>query len=392
MINKRTAMLGLAGLAATPFHTALAATAATPAAASNAARDDIVIGQVAPLSGTIAGTGEEYVAGGAAYFAHVNAQGGIYGRKIRVVVKDDGYKPDQTLALTRQILAEDKPLALFGFVGTGNILALNKNKVLEEAGIPLLAPYTGAQDLREPMNPNIFHIRASYTDETARMVEHLHTIGLRRFAVMYQDDPFGKSGLAGAESALQKLGLKAVSKGGYDRTKPEEVDAAVAAIAPSEPDAIIMVSVNRASAAFIKKMREKGSKARLFSISVVNFKELLKNAGEDYARGIGISQVMPSPYSAMVPVAREFQAMMKKYQPEKVVSYASIESFIAAKILVEAIRRSGGNPTRDKVITQLEKLSNYDVGGFKVSFSPDNRVGSRFVEVTVIGQGGKLIR
>ncbi len=356
------------------------------------AREDIVIGQVAPLTGTIAGTGDEYVAGAAAYFAHVNANGGIYGRKIRVVLKDDSYKPDQTLALTRQILAEDKPLALFGFVGTGNVLALNKNKVLSDAGIALLAPYTGAQDLREPLNPNIFHIRASYTDETARMVEHLHTIGLRRFAVMYQDDPFGKSGLAGAETALQKLGMKAVATGGYDRTKPEEVDAAVAAIAPANPDAIIMVSVNRASAAFIKKMRAQGNKARLFSISVVNFKELLKNAGEDNARGIGISQVMPYPYSTLVPVAREFQTLMKKYQPEKVVSYASMESFIAAKIMVEAIQRAGADPTRQKIITQLDRMNSYDAGGFKVSFSPDNHVGSKFVEVTVIGRDGKLLR
>lgn len=355
-------------------------------------REDLVIGQVAPLTGVIAGTGNEYVAGAAAYFSHVNANGGIYGRKIRVALKDDAYKPDQTLALTRQLLAEEKPLALFGFVGTGNVLALNKNKVLEEAGIALLAPYTGAQDLREPVNPQIFHIRASYTDETSRMVEHLYTIGLRRFAVMYQDDPFGKSGLAGAESALKKLGMTAVATGGYDRTKPEEVDAAVAAIAPANPDAIIMVSVNRASAAFIKKMRAQGSKARLFSISVVNFKELLKNAGEDNARGIGISQVMPYPYSTLAPVAREFQTLMAKYQPDKVVSYASMESFIAAKILVEAIRRSGADPTRAKITSQLEKMNSYDVGGFKVSFSPENRVGSRFVEVTVIGRDGRLLR
>ncbi|OOG36488.1 ABC transporter substrate-binding protein [Polaromonas sp. A23] len=355
-------------------------------------REDLVIGQVAPLTGVIAGTGNEYVAGGAAYFAYVNDNGGIYGRKIRVALKDDSYKPDQTLALTRQLLAEDKPLALFGFVGTGNVLALNKNKVLEDAGIALLAPYTGAKDLRDPMNPHIFHIRASYTDETARMVEHLYTIGLRRFAVMYQDDPFGKSGLVGAESAMQKLGMKAVATGAYDRTKPEEVDAAVAAIAPANPDAIIMVSVNRASAAFIKKMRAQGSKARLFSISVVNFKELLKNAGEDNARGIGISQVMPYPYSTLAPVAREFQTLMAKYQPDKVVSYASMESFIAAKILVEAIRRSGADPTRAKIISQLEKMNSYDVGGFKVSFSPENRVGSKFVEVTVIGRDGRLLR
>ena len=377
------------------IHTCILALnlAATVLAAHAApGREDLVIGQVAPLTGTIAGTGNEYVAGGAAYFAHVNDNGGIYGRKIRVALKDDSYKPDQTLALTRQMLAEDKPLALFGFVGTGNVLALNKNRVLEDAGIALLAPYTGAQDLREPMNPQIFHIRASYTDETARMVEHLQSIGLRRFAVMYQDDAFGKSGLAGAETALQKLGIQAVAKGAYDRAKPEEIDAAVAAIAAANPDAIIMVAVNRASAAFIKKMRAQGSKARLFSISVVNFKELLKNAGEENARGIGISQVMPFPYSTLVPVAREFQSLMAKYQPDKVVSYASMESFIAAKILVEAIRRSGADPTRAKVISQLEKMSSYDVGGFKVSFSPTNRVGSKFVEVTVIGRDGKLLR
>ena len=132
------------------------------------------------------------------------------------------------------LLAADPPtrrtvvclLALFGFIGTGNVMNLVKNKVLSDARIALLAPFTGAIDLREPPNPNIFHIRASYTDEAAKMVEHLHSIGVRRFAVMYQNDGFGKSGLAGAESALGKLGLKAVATGSYDRTKPEEVDEA----------------------------------------------------------------------------------------------------------------------------------------------------------------------
>ena len=381
MLSKwiRAASLGLALIS-------LAAAHAAPT------QDDIVIGQVAPLTGTIAGTGTEYVAGGAAYFAYINDNGGIHGRKLRVVVKDDSYKPDQTLALTRQLLAEDKPLALFGFIGTANVLALNKNKVLEEAGIALLAPYTGAQDLREPLHPNLFHIRASYTDETAGMVEHLHTIGVRRIAVMYQDDAFGKSGLAGAESALKKLGLQLAAKGGYDRTKPEAVDAAVAAIAPANPDAVIMVAVNKASAAFIKKLRAQGSQAQLFSISVVNFKELLVNAGEDHARGIGISQVMPYPYSPRIPVVREFQTLMAKYQPDKVISYASMESFIAAKILVEAIRRAGPEATRQKVIAQLDKMNSYDAGGFRVNFAPDNHVGSRFVEVTVIGRDGRLLR
>jgi ABC-type branched-subunit amino acid transport system substrate-binding protein len=353
---------------------------------------ELVVGQVAPLSGVIAGTGDEYVAGAAALFAHVNAAGGVHGRRIRVAVRDDGYNPEKTLQQTQDLLAKEKPLVLFGFVGTGNVLALHKNKVLSDAGIALLAPYTGASDLRDAAIPNIFHIRASYTDETAKMVEHLHTIGIQRIAVLYQNDPFGKSGLAGAQAAMEKLGIKPVAMGSYERTKPEGVEEAVRAIAAVQPEAVIMVAVNRASAAFTRQLRAAGSSARLFSISVVNFKELLKNGGEELVRGIGISQVMPFPYAAYTPVVREFHALMSKHAPDKVVSYASVESFIAAKVLVEALRRAGPEPTREKVRQALQGLRDFDVGGFKVDFSTANRVGSRYVEVTVIGQGGRLLR
>jgi branched-chain amino acid transport system substrate-binding protein len=368
------------------------ATGSRAAAAASASDGELVIGQVAPLTGVIAGTGNEYVAGAAAYFAHVNAQGGINGRRIRVALRDDAYNPEKTLQQTRELLAKEKPVALFGFVGTGNVLSLHKNKVLGDEGIALLAPYTGAMDLRDPAIGNIFHIRASYTDETARMVEHLNTIGIRRIAVMYQDDPFGKSGLAGAQAAMAQLNITPVALGHYDRTKPEEVDEAAATIAAAKPEAVIMVAVNRASAAFARKLHAAGSAARLFSISVVNFKELLKNAGEALARGIGISQVMPFPYAASTPVVREFQALMAQYAPDKTVSYASIESFVGAKVLVEALRRAGNQPTREKVMRSLQDLRSYDAGGFKVGFTPTNRIGSRFVEVTVIGQGGRLLR
>jgi ABC-type branched-subunit amino acid transport system substrate-binding protein len=353
-----------------------------------------VIGQVAPLSGVIASTGDEYVSGAAAYFASVNATGGIYGRPVRVVLKDDAYKPDATLALTREILEKNHPVALFGYVGTANILALNKANVLSDAKIALLAPYTGAEDLRNPVNPYLFHIRASYTDETARMVEHLHTIGLRKFAVFYQNDGFGKSGLAGAEAALTKLNLKAVATGHYDRTKPEEIDEAAKAITAASPDAVIMVAVNRASSALIKKLRAAENRARLFSISVVNFKELLKNTGNDLARGVGISQVMPFPYNLSSPVAvvREFHAAMRKHAPDKTISYASMEGFIAAKVLVEAVKRAKGDPSREKVLAQLADMRDFDTGGFKVNFGGNNRVGSRFVEVTVINREGRLLR
>jgi branched-chain amino acid transport system substrate-binding protein len=210
--------------------------------------------------------------------------------------------------------------------------------------------------------------------------------------VLYQNDPFGKSGLAGAQSAMARLSIQPVALGHYERTTPEAVDEAASAVAAAQPEAVIMVAVNRASAAFARKLRLAGSAARLFSISVVNFKELLKNAGEDLVRGIGISQVMPFPYAPSTPVVREFLALMKQHAPDKTVSYASIESFVGAKVLVEALRRAGAQPTREKVLQALQELRDYDAGGFKVGFSANNRVGSRFVEVTVIGQGGRLLR
>jgi branched-chain amino acid transport system substrate-binding protein len=163
------------------------------AAAAPAGDSELVIGQVSPLTGVIAGTGNEYVAGAAAYFAQVNAQGGLHGRRIRVALRDDAYNPEKTLQQTQDLLARDKPIALFGFVGTGNVLALHKHKVLSEAGIALLAPYTGAMDLRDPAIANIFHIRASYTDETARMVEHLHTTGIRRMRCSTRTTPSARA-------------------------------------------------------------------------------------------------------------------------------------------------------------------------------------------------------
>ena len=377
-----------------PFANILTAATLMFAIAPALAASEIVIGQVVPLTGVIAGTGDEYASGAAAYFAGVNAKGGVYGRKIRVVQKDDAYKPEATLQHTKEILEKDNPVALFGYVGTANVLALNKNDVLSNNKIALLAPYTGAADLREPVNPYLFHIRASYSDETAKMVENLHVGGLQKFAVFYQNDGFGKSGLAGAEAALTKLNLKSVATGNYDRTKPEEIDAAANAILAANPDAVIMVAVNKASSALIKKLRGAGSKARLFSISVVNFNELLKNTGEDLARGVGLSQVMPYPYnmSSPLPVVREFHAAMKQYAPTKTISYASMEGFIAAKVLVEAVRRARSDPSREAVLAQLADLRDYDTGGFKVNFGGENRVGSRFVEVTVIGRDGKLLR
>jgi branched-chain amino acid transport system substrate-binding protein len=357
-----------------------------------AAADDLVVGQVVPMSAPIyASISQEYTAGAQAYFASVNAKGGIHGRKIRAIVKDDGFAPDKTLQATRELLAQDA-IALFGYIGTPQVQNLLKNNVLAEAGIALLAPWSGAPELREPTQPNLFHVRAGSAEEGARMVEQLHTLGMRRFAVLHQDDTFGRAGLAGVESGVKRRGLKLAAVGSYPPRTPEEVDAAVSTIAAANPEAVILVATSPATTAFTKKLRATGNRAQLFTMSSTNFRALVKNLGEDGARGIGIAQVMPFPYTPSTPIAREFRDAMGTYAPDKNISHASMESFVAAKVLVEAIRRAGPNPTRQKVLSSLNKMSNFDLGGFKIAFAPDNHEGSNFVEITVIGQDGKLRR
>lgn len=352
---------------------------------------ELTIVQVAPLSGVLASTGQQMVLGGRIYFDWVNDNGGIHGAKIRHVVQDDGYKVDETVRLTREALQKPEVVALFGFAGTANVAQLLSDGVLETGGAPLVAPYTGGEALRKPFNPYIFHVRAGYADEAEHMVNQVVTLGMTRIAVMYQDDAFGKAGLAGVEEATARRGLKLVAAAPYERNT-DQVQNAVRSIATADAQAVIMISVNRSTAAFAKQYRAAGGGAQLFNISVVDPAELVKLAGVQAVHGLGISQVVPYPYMANKPAVREYQTLLQKYGQGQAPSYTSFEEFLGAKVLVEGLRRAGPNPTRSRLIQALETLNNFDLGGTRVSFSPANRVGSRYVEVTVIGASGKLLR
>lgn len=370
------------------FALALGSALALPA---RARAPDLVIGQVAPLSGVLASTGAQMVLGGRIYFEHVNAKGGVHGRPIRQVVLDDGYKVDETVRLTRELLARPDLLALYGFAGTANIGKLLADGVLEQGGAALVAPYTGGENLRTPFNPWIFHLRAGYADETEHMVQQLTTLGMRRVAVMYQDDGFGQAGLEGVRSALTRRQLQLSAAAGYERNT-DKVEEAVRRIKASDAQAVIMISVNKPTAAFVKRYRELGGGAQLYNISVVDPAEIVKLAGLANAHGLGISQVVPFPYTPKLPAVREYQELLQRYAPEHQVNYTSFEEFLGAKVLVEGLRRAGPNPTRAKVLEALESISAFDLGGITVNYSPRNRVGSRYVEVTVIGSSGKLLK
>jgi branched-chain amino acid transport system substrate-binding protein len=371
------------------FAVGIAAALALPQVRARAA--ELVIGQVAPLSGVLASTGAQMVVGGRIWFEHVNARGGIHGRPIQHVVVDDGYKVDETVRLTRELLARPEVLALFGFAGTANVGKLLPEGVLQQGGAALVAPYTGGENLRNPFNPWIFHLRAGYADETEHMVQQATTLGLRRIAVMYQDDGFGQAGLEGVRKALARRNLQLSAAAGYERNT-DKVEDAARRIKDSDAQAVIMISINKPTAAFVRRYRELGGGAQLYNISVVDPAEIVKLAGLRNAHGLGISQVVPYPYTPKLPVVREYHELLKRHAPGEQVNYTSFEEFLGAKVLVEGLRRAGPNASRAKVVEALESLSSFDLGGISVGYSPQNRVGSRYVEVTVIGSSGKLLK
>lgn len=361
------------------------------AAIGPAAAADIVIGQVAPLSGVLASSGQQMVLGGKVCFDAVNDAGGVHGAKIRTVVLDDGYKVDETLRLTRELVARPEVVALFGFAGTANVGKLLEDKVLADAGIALVAPYTGGESLRTPFNPWIFHLRAGYADEAEHMVRQLVTQGIQRVAVVYQDDGFGKAGLAGVEAALARRKLKLVVAAPYERNT-DKVDGAVRQVLAAQAQSVVMIAVNRPTAAFVRQYREAGGGGQLFNISVVDPAELVKLGGLQNVRGLGISQVVPYPYQGSLPVVREFHGALRKHAPGQAVNYTNFEEYLGCKVLVEALRRAGPQPTRTKVMAALESLNKLDLGGITIGYGPQQRVGSRYVEVTVIGSDGKLLK
>ncbi|WP_119154039.1 ABC transporter substrate-binding protein [Caldimonas tepidiphila] len=364
---------------------AFALTAITSAQAS-----EIVIGQCAPLSGSLRATGKEIVAGARAYFELVNAEGGIAGRKIRHVVKDDLYDTAETVRLTQQLIDNERAVGLIGYAGTGNVAELLRQGVLSSRRVPLVAPFTGGEPLRKPYNPYVFHIRASYADEVERLVEQFTLIGLKKIAVFYQNDAFGSTVLSSVESALARRELSLVARGSYEKGS-EDVGAAVAAISRGAPQAVLMVAVMRPAAAFVREYRKLHPGTQISGLSVISGSEFHAVAGTDSARGIGITQVVPSPFNGSLKVVQEYREAMRRHAPGMPFSHASFESYLGARVMVEGLRRIKGEINSAALLKALEGVD-VDLGGHHVRFGPGDRVGSKFVEVTLLRDDGAMIR
>ncbi|MDP1976816.1 MAG: ABC transporter substrate-binding protein [Undibacterium sp.] len=347
----------------------------------------ILLGQSAAFTGPAAELGIQLNSGAKLYFDQVNATGGVYGRKIEIIKKDDKYEADLAATNTKALIENDGVFALFGYVGTATSNAALP--IFTQAKVPFFAPYTGAQSLREPFNKQIFNIRASYNDETEYLIDRLVNLGTKNIAVFYQNDAYGKAGLAGVELAMKKRNLRVSEVATVERNSLD-VAAAVSKLLPKRPDAIIQISTYAASSALVKEMRKASYTGMFYNVSFVGSQALADALDKDGV-GVVISQVVPFPWSPSIPVVGEYTKTLEK-AGIKNLNFSSLEGYVAAKVFVEGLKRAGPGLTREKLVSSLESInrSSYDVGGFDVSFSPSNHNGSKYVDMTVISKDKKF--
>jgi ABC-type branched-subunit amino acid transport system substrate-binding protein len=346
----------------------------------------IVLGQSAALSGPASALGQQFKLGAQLVFERVNARGGINGRPIELQSLDDGYEPERCAENTRKLI-ESGVFALFGYIGTPTgVVAL---PIATAAHMPWVAPFTGAEALRTPFNRYAFHVRASYFDETAEIVKQLTSVGINRIGVFYQNDAYGKAGLEGVNRALKPLALAPVGLGTVERNTVA-VDAAVKSILEKKPDAIVQISAYTSCAAFIKAARKAGFTGTFYNVSFVGTQALAKELGAD-ARGVVVAQVMPYAFSPLTPLSGEYLAAGKTafgdtFEP----SYGSLEGYVAARAVVEGLRRGSNTTTPESLITGLESLREFNLGGFFVDFSPTKHTGSKYVDLTILTADGRV--
>ncbi len=343
----------------------------------------ILLGQSAAFSGPSMQLGTQFHAGARLCFEQLSGKGGVNGRTVEIRQMDDGYEPDRCASNTEKLIRDDV-FALFGYVGTPTSIAALP--MASAARVPFFAPFTGAMALREPFKREAFHLRASYDDETELIVGQLTNLHQNRIAVFFQNDAYGKAGLAGVTKALAARNLKPIAEATVERNSVD-VAAAVAKLAPSGAQAIVQVGSYKASAAFIRAARKAGFGGSFYNVSFVGTQALADELGKDGA-GVMVSQVMPSPYNPARAIAREFVAAAKqsgKVQP----NFSSMEGYLAAKVFAEGLRRAGGKPTRESLVAALESI-NEDFGGYRVGFTASNHVASRFAELSMLTGDGRV--
>jgi branched-chain amino acid transport system substrate-binding protein len=378
---------------ASPCHTfpmvlaAFLATSISVFAEDGVSPDKIVFGQATALDGPASALGQGMKMGLEAAFAEINKAGGVKGRKLELKSVDDGYEPTKSIEAVKKLLEEDKVFAIAGTVGTPTAAATQP--IATAAGAPFIGAFTGAEFLREPYKPLVLNIRASYFQETEAMVEHLtKDLGASKIAIMYQDDAFGQAGLAGVKKALDKRQMQLAGEGTFERNTVA-VKTALLAIKKAEPHAVIMISPYKPAAEFIKLAKQIKLDVTFVNISFVGSDALAKELGPVGA-GVVITQVVPFPKDAAIPVVGRYQASLKANAPDAQPGFVSLEGYLVGRAIIAALEKVGGDLTRQALIEAVQKAGTLDLDGFKLVYSPSNNRGSDQVFLTVIQADGSF--
>ncbi|MCR9127862.1 MAG: ABC transporter substrate-binding protein [Rhodobacteraceae bacterium] len=365
---------------------ALALALAVPGLAAQGVDGSTVrFAQIAALDGPAAALGRGMQQGIAAAFEEANRAGGVHGRMLSLDSMDDGYEPDRSVTHIRQMIAGDNHIGLIGPVGTPTSRAMQP--IATEAGLPFIGPFTGAGFLRDPELNNILNVRATYAAETEEWIAHLvDTRGLKSIAILYQDDGFGRVGLAGVTAALDRRGMSLVAEGTYTRNTTA-VKSALLDIRKAKPDAVVMVGAYKPIAEFVRLAQRLKFTPEYATISFVGSKALAAELGAQ-GEGVIISQVVPYPWNTDLPVVAQYQAALTAVDPAAEAGFVSLEGYIVGRIAIEALKRAGPMPSRAALIAAMQGLGTVDLGGAELRFGPGDNQGMEQVFLTRIDANG----
>jgi ABC-type branched-subunit amino acid transport system substrate-binding protein len=349
-------------------------------------KDRIVFGQVAALNGPAQALGQGMREGILASFEEANRAGGVNGRKLELKSIDDSYEPEKTIVATNKAIKEDKVFALVGAVGTPTSKA--GQPIATAAKVPFIGPFTGAEFLRNPFNRYVVNIRSSYFQETESWIEHLtNDLGITRIAILYQDDAFGLAGLSGVKKAMAKRDMSLVAEGTFKRNTTA-IKSALLEIMKGQPQAVVTVGPYKPIAEFIKLARQLKVDAAFVAISFVGSDSLAHELGNQGA-GVIVSQVVPFPGDRSLPVVGSYQAALAAINPNAKPGFVSLEGYLVGQLVVEALKRLSGEPTREAFLNAVEG-SPFDLGGVKLIFSSTQNQGSNQVYFTVLQADGSF--
>jgi len=347
--------------------------------------DTILIGQSAVLSGPQSANVINNNKATLAYFERVNAEGGIFGRKIKLVALDDELKGDKALANYKKLVEEEKVFALFAGVGTPTMAGAID--YLSQAEVPLIGPYAVADSVRTRSGKQVYYLRAGYYDESEKIIEHLTTIGQSRIGLVTLNNPGGKEVLANVEKQLAARNLKLHAVGMLE-VNSSNLPAVSKALAEARPQTLMVFAGGGASGDFIKSVLGDGFDGQMFCFSICSAAVISKNVGEK-ARGIGFSQIVQFPWDPAIPVVREYQQLAKT--ANLTVDYAGMGGYLSGRFLVEALRRTGKTLTREKFRAALES-GPFEMGGVTYTFKPGSRFASTYVELVMLTRDGRFVK